>query len=169
MRDLAAEVGLRAPSLYEYVAGKEQIYDAMFAEGNRALLAGSERLPRAPEVGTRTMLVAAAAGYLGFAAEDPIRFQLLFQHAITGWEPSPEAYAPAIAAYEVFRERFAEAGVTDQADLDLWTGLLSGLAHQQLANDPGGDRWSRLAERAVDMYLGHLAATGVHLLANDPR
>jgi hypothetical protein len=30
---------------------------------------------------------------------------------------------------------------------------VSGLAHQQVANDAGGDRWVRLAERAVDMFL----------------
>jgi hypothetical protein len=30
---------------------------------------------------------------------------------------------------------------------------VNGLAHQQVANDPGGNRWVRLAERTVDMFL----------------
>jgi AcrR family transcriptional regulator len=35
---LAAAVGIRQPSLYEYFDSKHALYDAMFAEGNRQLL-----------------------------------------------------------------------------------------------------------------------------------
>jgi AcrR family transcriptional regulator len=38
MRDLGAAVGMRAQSLYSYFPSKHAIYDAMFAQGNRALL-----------------------------------------------------------------------------------------------------------------------------------
>ena len=30
---------------------------------------------------------------------------------------------------------------------------MTGLAGQQISNDPGGDRWERLIDRAVDMLL----------------
>ena len=43
--------------------------------------------------------------------------------------------------------------MTEPADVDVFSVLVSGLSHQQVANDPGGDRWVRLAERAVDMVL----------------
>jgi hypothetical protein len=43
--------------------------------------------------------------------------------------------------------------VTEPADVDVFSALVSGLSHQQVANDPGGDRWVRLAERTVDMVL----------------
>src|SRR4051812_3101949 len=33
LRDLAARVGMRAPSLYQYFDSKHAIYDAMFAQG----------------------------------------------------------------------------------------------------------------------------------------
>ena len=33
LREVAAAVGMRAPSLYTYFASKDAIYDAMFAEG----------------------------------------------------------------------------------------------------------------------------------------
>jgi hypothetical protein len=33
---------------------------------------------------------------------------------------------------------------------------VSGLSHQQVANDPGGDRWVLLSRRAVEMYLADL-------------
>ena len=38
LRELAAMVDLRQPSLYAYFASKHDLYDAMFAEGNRQLL-----------------------------------------------------------------------------------------------------------------------------------
>src|SRR5947208_4483704 len=38
LRELAAKVGMRAPSLYSYFDSKHAIYDAMFAEGNLELL-----------------------------------------------------------------------------------------------------------------------------------
>jgi hypothetical protein len=47
----------------------------------------------------------------------------------------------------------AEAGVREPAELDLWTAVLTGLATQQISNDPGGDRWSRLVDTAVDRLL----------------
>jgi AcrR family transcriptional regulator len=170
LRQLADRVGMRAPSLYEYFAGKDAIYDAMFAQGNRAFLARARAVAGSgadPASGTggspgldasdvRVLLTASAHAFLDFAAEDPVRFQLLFQHAVSGWEPSPEAYAPAVEAYEVLRANLASFGVTDQRALDLWTALTSGLAHQQLANDPGGRRWHDLVDDFVDLYLLHL-------------
>ena len=70
-----------------------------------------------------------------------------------GFEPSPESYAVAQAFYELAGDRLAAAGANDPDDLDLFTAIVSGLSHQQVANDPGGDRWVRLSRRAVEMYL----------------
>ena len=47
--------------------------------------------------------------------------------------------------------------MTDPGDLDLFTAIVSGLTHQQVANDPGGDRWVGVARRVVDMFLGEVA------------
>jgi AcrR family transcriptional regulator len=156
VRELASQVGMRAPSLYGYFAGKDAIHDAMFAEGNRAFLAMARSAAARPGTDRRAALVAAAHAFLDFATEDPVRFQLLFQRSIEGWQPSPEAYAPAVEAYELLRQRFAELGITDQRSLDLWTALTSGLAHQQVANDPGGRRWHDLVDETVDLFLHHL-------------
>ena len=46
-------------------------------------------------------------------------------------------------------------GVTFARALDMFTGLTAGLAAQQNANDPGGTRWLRLADEAVEMFLQH--------------
>jgi hypothetical protein len=33
---------------------------------------------------------------------------------------------------------------------------VSGLSFQQIANEPGSDRWVRLVDDAVDMFLDHI-------------
>lgn len=39
LRELAAQVGMRAPSLYQYFATKNDLYDAMFSQGYHDLRA----------------------------------------------------------------------------------------------------------------------------------
>ena len=154
LREVAAKVGMRPPSLYYYFESKHAIYDAMFAAANRQLL---ERMPDQdwPDE-PRALLRRVARIFVEFNAEDPVRSQLLFQRTIPDFEPSAESYALATEVLERGRQALASAGVSDPADFDLWTALVSGLASQQSANDPGGDRWLRLVEGAVDMYAGYV-------------
>lgn len=153
LRDLARRVGLQAPSLYAYFPAKHAIYDAMFAEGNAELLERIEGLDRDAE--PREQLLAGAVAFAAFCTEDTARYQLLFQRTIPGFEPSPESYEPAVRVLELLRERLTAAGVTDPASVDVWTALMTGITDQQISNDPGGDRWTRLIPDAVDMYLHH--------------
>ena len=46
-------------------------------------------------------------------------------------------------------------GWTDE-DVDIYTALIGGLCDRQWANDPGGARYVRLSDRAVDMYADAL-------------
>jgi AcrR family transcriptional regulator len=155
MRDLGARVGMRAQSLYAYFPSKFAIYDAMFAESNRELLRRVNDLAVARDpieaLRGRTRL------FLAFCVEDPGRYQLLFQRTIPGFEPSPEAYAPALDVLQTARQALLACGISDPQAIDMWTGITGGLAAQQIANDPGGDRWSRLADEATDMFLAHYA------------
>jgi AcrR family transcriptional regulator len=151
MRELAAAVGMRAPSLYQYFASKLAIYDAMFGQGMRQALAtatagidGHPGVDGLRESGRRLV---------EFATSDPVRNQLLFQRTIPGFEPSPESYAPAIELSSRVQTLLTDLGIADPDAMDLWTALVSGLTNQQLANDPGGSRWVRLFDRAVDMFL----------------
>ena len=73
--------------------------------------------------------------------------------------PSDHAWAVAQQAYARMATQFARFGVTEPADLDLWTAVLTGLTDQQLSNDPGGDRWERLVDRAASMLLRELEPT----------
>jgi len=58
-----------------------------------------------------------------------------------------------VQAYEQMQDRLAAIGVRDQPTLDLWTAMMTGLTDQQISNDPGGDRWTQLVDRAVDLLL----------------
>lgn len=155
LRELAGEVGMRAPSLYTYFESKAAIYDAMFAEGYRELdvvKAGLEVDPDDP-VGTLERSIEA---FVDFCGESLARFQLMFTRAVPGWEPSPQAYAVSVASYARSVEEFGRLGIDQSWHFDLLTALLSGLASQQLANDPGGDRWRRLSREAAEMYIAHV-------------
>lgn len=154
LRDVAASIGMRPPSLYWYFESKHAIYDAMFAEANRQLLARLKAQDWPTE--TRAALRLGARVFVEFSAEDVERYQLLFQRTIPDFEPSPESYAVAVQVFEQMRAQFAAAGLTDPAHLDMWTALVAGLSAQQITNDPGGERWLRLIDNMVDMYADHV-------------
>lgn len=154
LRDLGAAVGMRAPSLYTHFDGRDAILDAMFAQGWEQL----EQTLHALDVqglAPRASLLAGAEAFFDFCTASVPRYQLLFTHVLGEWQPSADAYRVSQRAYGRMVLHFADAGITDQAALDLWTGITSGLVAQQLANDRGGDRWRRLLPDAVDMYLAH--------------
>lgn len=167
MRDLAAAVGMRAPSLYGYFAGKNDVYDAMYAEGCTAFL---ERIDAtaaeaaARDAAPEQVLRAAAHLFVSFAVEDPARHALLFLRTLPGFEPSADSFALAQQALDGLAAVLAAAGVSVPEQVDLWTALVSGLATQQVSNDPGGSRWRRLVDRAVSMFL----ATQVPAAARGP-
>ena len=154
LRDVAARVGMRAPSLYSYFDSKNAIYDAMFAEGARDFLAGVETLT--PTGDPLTDLRNGLRFYVDFATADPVRYQLLFQRTIPGFEPSPESYAPAVKALEIARAELSRLGISDPGALDLFTALGAGLTSQQFANEPGGDRWTRLVDPATEMFYAYV-------------
>jgi hypothetical protein len=91
--------------------------------------------------------------FIDFATADPARAQLLFVRSLPGFEPTPEAYAPAVQVLDLARDALGAMGVTDDELVDIWTATVSGLIQQQLANDPGGDRWVRLLDDVIEMYL----------------
>lgn len=151
MRGLARVVGMEPQSLYTYFRSKHDVYDAMFAAGNQELL---DRFRAAdwPD-DPRALLTQAAELMFTFDAEDAARSQLLFQRTIPDFEPSAAAYAVAEEVMSFCSARLVRAGITDPTDMDLFTALVAGLGLQQLANDPGGERWHRLLDRAIGMYV----------------
>ena len=156
LRAVAALVGMRAPSLYTHFDSKNAIYDAMFedawSECQRYLLAADVRAPRT----ARSALRRYALLFFDFCVSDLARFQLMNQRIIPGFEPSPQAYEPAVTTLELLRDRLARWGIERQQDIDLYVAIIGGLIDAQLANDPGGRRWRRLVPRAMDMLAQDL-------------
>ena len=154
LRDLAAQVDLRQPSLYAYFDSKLALYDAMFADGNGKLLAATAALPDRDD--PIEALIELVETLIRFSTEDPVRHELLFHRPVPGFEPSAESYAIALEFYELAGGRVVAAGASSPDDLDVFTAIVAGLSAQQVANDPGGDRWVRLSRRAMQMYLADL-------------
>ncbi|MEO5610348.1 MAG: helix-turn-helix domain-containing protein [Ornithinibacter sp.] len=151
LRDLAKEVGMQQPSLYAYFDSKNALYDVMFAEGNRQLLATLDSID--PPVDPRAALKAYLGAFADFAVADPARNSLLFRRVIPGFEPSMESYSVAQEALGRFVTVMNEAGMTDQGDIDCLVAMTAGLIEAQLSNDPGGDRWLRHLNRMIDALV----------------
>jgi AcrR family transcriptional regulator len=148
---LAREVGIRQPSLYAYFDSKHALYDAMFADGNRQLIAKVDalKLPKDPRKALKTFMRAFVELYL----DEPARSELLFLRPIPNFEPSAESYA---VAQDFFARGVAvmnAAGIKDQDDIDCFISSIGGLAARQQSNEPGGTRWIKHVDRLVDMHL----------------
>jgi AcrR family transcriptional regulator len=148
---LARKVGMRQPSLYEYFDSKHALYDAMFTDGNRQLLERLDalKLPHEPRAALKKYM----ATFVAFALEDSARCELLFQRHVPDFTPSPESYALAEEVLGRAGKLLHEAGMTNQGDIDCIVAMVGGLVEAQLANDPGGTRWSRHLNRLVDLYM----------------
>jgi AcrR family transcriptional regulator len=156
LRELAKRAGITTPTVYAYFASKNAIYDAMFGQ---AAADFAERMSE-PYVGEDppAILAAGVRRFLEFCTSDTARHQLLFQRTIPGFEPSAPAFAPAVRALDLVRERLALNGIRNPGHVDMWTALTTGLVDQQISNDPGGDRWARHIDDFVAMFLAYCKA-----------
>jgi len=153
LREVADRVGMQPPSLYSHFASKNALYDAMFEQAWRTLLdeipGWVEQLPAEP----RARLIKDAELYFDFAVADLARHQLMDTQIIPNFKPSPQAYAASVEAYSTMGTYLP---ISDQDDIDIYTALIAGLCAQQLANDPGGQRWRRLIPRVINMFADSL-------------
>jgi AcrR family transcriptional regulator len=154
LRDLARTVGMQPPSLYSYFDSKNAIYDAMYAQGAQAFVDAQARMPLPDE--PLAALQAVVHYFVEFCAADTARYQLLFQRTIPGFEPSPESFKISQDNLATLGAYLESLGLSDPEALDLFTALGTGLADQQISNDPGGDRWIRLIDDAVEMFYEHI-------------
>jgi AcrR family transcriptional regulator len=155
-RMLADKVGLAQPSLYSYFASKNDMYDAMFRDGNEQLVRQMESLDL-PDDPRRALLIACEQ-LMTFATSDAVRYQLMFQRNLPGFTPSEESYAVASRFYEWHRRNLEAVGIHGQPMMDVFVALQAGLMEAQLANDPGGERWTRHLTWVIDMFLDRALA-----------
>ena len=154
LRDLADRVDLRQPSLYVYFESKLDLYDAMFADGYRQLLDVRRRSspdrddPRRAlhrvRRGLRAVLepTTSSATSCSSSARSPASSR----------RPSPTRSRSSSTSWPA--TGWPAAGVsTARATSTCSPRSSPGSRHQQVANDPGGERWVRLAGRVVEMFL----------------
>jgi AcrR family transcriptional regulator len=156
LRDVAERVGMQTPSLYSHFESKNAIYDAMFGEAWAGCLEVLTEATRHAPDEPRARLLHLTRAYFDYAVADLPRNQLMNSRISADFEPSADAYAPSVATFELARQNLSGIGIDSDADLDLYTAVVGGLVDAQLANDPGGDRYSRLIDRAIQMYADHL-------------
>lgn len=155
LRAVAERVGMRPPSLYSHVDSKEAVLDAMFGEAWAAYLEVVQAvvLPDSPREALRQL----ARTYVDFSTADLARHQLMDVRIIPDFTPSPESYAVPVAVMQHVSTALADLGVhPEEGDVDLFVAIVGGLVDAQWSNDPGGTRYTRLLDRAVDMYADHL-------------
>src|SRR5947208_6699542 len=146
--EVARRMGIRPPSLYVYFDSKNDLYDALFERGARLVLAHMQELNRGllvgPNASLEEQLLTAANSFCRWAVEHPAYTQLLFWRPVPGFEPSADAFAPAVAMVETSQQRFGELqrrGLIrpDVAIEDVqrdWVVIMTGVVTRQLANSP---------------------------------
>ncbi|MDQ2959777.1 MAG: TetR/AcrR family transcriptional regulator [Candidatus Dormibacteraeota bacterium] len=144
--EVARRMGIRPPSLYVYFASKKAVYDAIFFRGASELNATMGPLHARLEASTDLAAYALehAEVFLRWSIEHPVYAQLLFWRTVPNYEPSPEAYVPAVRMLEQARRMLAnvrDRGLfSASADVDevlrSWTMVITGVLTQQLANAP---------------------------------
>ncbi|MDT7788728.1 MAG: hypothetical protein QOF58_7147 [Pseudonocardiales bacterium] len=166
LREVAAMIGMRSPSLYSHFDSKNAIYDAMFGQAwTRFLTEMKENLASLPEA-PREAVLAVAEQFYAFSLVDVARYQLMNQHAVPGFTPSEASYAPSVEVMGLLHDTFRRLGITNSADVDLFLALGGGLLDRQLANEPGGDRWLRQLPRVIDMFADDIGLPGPPLRRN---
>lgn len=156
VRQLARDLGIRQQSLTYYFPSKQELFDALFADGFRRL---RPVLQAAGKDGDDPVarLEDTAEAFLRYCVTHPARYHLMLQRTVPGFRPGDESHAVALSTLQVLLDRLADAGVERPEDLAAVRGLLNGLAAEQIANDPGGTSVLRHARHALRALLAGLA------------
>ena len=167
---VARRLGMQPPSLYQYFPSKMAIYDALFQRGAELFLASQRDAIAAAT--TQDIIEQHLTGTIAFARwsmQNPVYSQLLFWRTIPGFEPSPEAYAPAQEALADARrllQKAVDAGrlhpdAASDEGLAVLTSVTAGVLSQQLANEPDAPfeegRFTRLLPVVLEMFYQHYA------------
>lgn len=164
--EVARRLGMRTPSLYGYVSSRSDLCDELFRRGWQQLGDATRGIGADPAADPVETLLEGITTLVGWALDHPGYAQLMFWRPIPGWQPSPEAFAPAIASLQqsvdVIR-RFQQHGSIDPEvpaeDLAQQYAVLgTGVISQQLSNEPGVPLDQGRASRHLDALTRMFAA-----------
>jgi AcrR family transcriptional regulator len=171
--EIARRMGIRPPSLYVYFPSNTAQYDALFARWAHLLLhpMTAHRDQADADAPFEEQLLASGRAFVGWCLEHPAYSQLLFWRPVPGFEPSPQAYAPAVELVALSTGWFADLQARGllRADVDVqhvmrdWTVITSGVISQQLTNapdeDPAEGRFTVALVDLAAMFARHYGAT----------
>ena len=147
VREVARSVGLRQQSLTYYFPTKHALLDALFADGFTDLGRVFARLPVNDDSVEAVGDLAVAV--VEYCVANPARYHLMFQRTIPGFRPTDESHRVALTVLGALMVRLDAAGVTEPGDVALVRALISGLAAEQTANDPGGRLFAEQTRRGI--------------------
>jgi AcrR family transcriptional regulator len=153
LRELAADVGMRAPSLYTYFPSKSHIYDAMYRQGLEQYAEAQLRVPDSSD--PEEMVRRRARIFVKLGCEDPARYQLIFQRPIPGFVPSDVSFQIGVRTWSVISADLERAGLRTEQAVAMWRSVTNGMIGMQIANDPSGTSWVDHVDHAVDMVLAY--------------
>ncbi len=162
---VARKLGMQPPSLYQYFPSKLAIYDALFQRGAEQVR-DAQRAARAG-VPAEQQLEFGIAAFGRWCMENQVLSQLLFWRTVPGFEPSPEAFAPALegmADLKSYLQLAVDGGQLHQDAVSddgmaLFTSVTAGLLSQQLANEPqatfDNGRFVKMLPAVLEMFFQH--------------
>ena len=172
MSEVARRMQMRPPSLYQYFPSRLAIYDALFERGMQHIVDVMEQYVSGLADDPLGTIAAAQEATFSWVMANPVLAQLMHWRPVPGFEPSAQAFAPAVRQLELLRTalqaavdggQLAPAAASDDG-VALYTVLMSGVISQQLSNEPvtadGQGRFTRLAPTALDMYFRYYTPDG---------
>jgi AcrR family transcriptional regulator len=156
VREVARAVGLRQQSLTYYFPTKQALLDALFADGFAALRRRFDDMQAAADPVQGVVDIAVV--FVQHLVARPAAYHLMFQRTVPGFEPSEDSHAIALTVLRELVDRLAAAGITQPADLALVRSVMSGIAAEQIANDPHGRLFVDQTERGVRAVLAAITA-----------
>lgn len=151
VREVARALGIRQQSLTYYFPTKQDLLDALFADGFNDLGRRFAQIP--PGTDPDAAVITLATAFVDYCVTHAAGYHLMFQRTVPGFEPSERSHAVALGVLSVLHERLAAAGVSDEADVAVIRSVMSGLAAEQIANDPDGRLFADQTARAIEYVM----------------
>jgi AcrR family transcriptional regulator len=162
LNEVARQLKMKPPSLYEYFQSKMAIYDALFRRGIGLFRQRMEQNP-SENVSLWDRVRLTMETYLTFASENPELYQIIFERPIPGFIPSEEGMRECMAALAYLNDGLSQAmeagtiktDVTLEQAYSLVGALMHGLTALHIANEPqlpvGSGRFGSLIPAAVEV------------------
>jgi AcrR family transcriptional regulator len=143
LAEVARRLGVQPPSIYKYYPSLMAVYDELFRRGQAENLAVMRAAMEAAEPGM-TALTAGLEASGQWLLDHRALAQLLFWRPVPKFEPTPEAFAPAIEMVAIQRTQLAHAvargevgaAADSEEAMYLISTLIMGVLSQTMANEP---------------------------------